>query len=234
VTAFVTGAAGGIGGAGYLALRDTGLDVVGQDKDPFDGARPELQGDLRDPAVFERVADALARTEHLDALVAAHGIEGAGTLREVGEEYIRDIMTVNFELVVRLWEAARPALERSGGAFVVIASQAGLVSEEGDSIYCASKSSLRGWLRGLEPSTSARLRLLHPGGVRTALLMRALGGMAVARGTTYEEFLVDRYKVTPSGRIAEPVEAGAAIAWAAGLRTDRLVELAITGGEVLW
>lgn len=234
MTAVVTGAAGGIGGAGYRAFAGQGLELIGHDAETFEGPGTHLVGDIRDTASLDELGDAVRRAGHITTVVAAHGIEGPGRIEDITDDAIRRIMEVNFETVVHLWDQVRPSLEESRGSFVVIASQAGLISEKGGGIYCASKSALRGWLRGIEESTSVRLRLLHPGGVRTPLLMRALDGMAKARGTTFDEFLIDRYADTPATRIAEPEEAGDAIAWAAGLRTPRLVELAITGGEVLW
>lgn len=234
MTVLVTGAAGGIGGAGMRALVEAGHDAIGQDKDPFEGASVRIPGDIRDVAVLDAIEEAVANAGELTSVVAAHGVEGAGTIHEISDAEIREVMEVDFETVAHLWDRVRPALEESRGTFIVIASQAGLISERGNAVYCASKSALRGWMRGLERESSAKLRLLHPGGIQTDLLKRALGGMALARGTTYERFVVDRYADTPAGRIAEPAEAGAAIAWAAALQTDQLVELAITGGEVLW
>lgn len=234
MTALVTGAAGGIGGAGMSALQADGHHVIAVDTDHVGGDVTLVQGDLRHSDTIERVAQALSGVQSLDAVVVAHGIEGAGAIHEIGEQDARAIMENNFESVIRLWDAVRTPLEAAGGSFIAIASQAAVIAEQGNALYCASKSSLRGWLRGLEAQTTARLRVLNPGGIQTELLRRALGGMAVARGTTYEKFVVDRYADTPAGRIAEPVEAGDAIRWAARLRTNELVEMTITGGEVLW
>lgn len=234
MTVLVTGAAGGIGGAGVSVLQADGHDVIAVDIDAIAGDVTLVQGDLRRSETLESVAKAIGDVQSLDAVVVAHGIEGAGAIHEIDEQDARVIMESNFESVIRLWDTVRTPLEASGGSFIVIASQAAVIAEQGNALYCASKSSLRGWLRGLASQTNARLRVLNPGGIQTELLRRALGGMAVARGTTYEKFVVERYADTPAGRIAEPVEAGDAIRWAARLRTSELVEMTITGGEVLW
>lgn len=146
---------------------------------------------------------------------------------------VSDITEINFETVVNLWERVRAALERSRGSFLVVASQSALVSENGNGVYCASKAALAGWLRGIDASTPVRLRLIHPGGTRTPLLERGLRGMAAAQHITYEEFVHQRYSPSPAGRIAEPHEVGEAIVWASNLKSPALMELLITGGEVL-
>jgi NAD(P)-dependent dehydrogenase (short-subunit alcohol dehydrogenase family) len=232
MTVVVTGAAGGIGQAASEAFTSAGSVVVGQDLAPTERTGLQLAGDLCDADVLESVSSAVAG-EELDAVVAAHGIAGAGSLEELTTEDGERIMRVNFESVVLLWERLRPQLEATGGSFVVVASQAGLKSEANNGVYSASKSALSGWLRGLAPQTPARLRLVHPGATRTPLLESALRGMASARGVSYETVMTERNAGTPAGRLGEPSEIGAAIHWLAGLRTRDLVELAITGGEVL-
>lgn len=238
MTVLVTGAAGGIGRAAYLALeavRATDpVSVLGHDLPPAQRTGLDLGGDLADPAVLDAVEKALTGAGALDAVVAAHGIAGAGALHELGAQTAARIMQVNFETVVNLWERVGPLLEASRGTFVVVASQAGLVSEAANGVYSASKSALSGWLRGLDGQTAARLRLVHPGATRTPLLENALRGMAAARGVSYEQVVAERNAATPAGRLGEPADIGAAIAWATRLEASGLVEIAVTGGEVLY
>lgn len=233
MTVLVTGAAGGIGHAAYEALQALGSTVVGQDLAPVERTGLDLAGDLADPAVLDAVENALAETERVDAVVAAHGIAGAGALAELGAETTGRIMQINFETVIGLWERVQPHLEKSRGTFVVVASQAGLVSEAANGVYSASKSALAGWMRGLDGRTVARLRLIHPGATRTPLLESALRGMAASRGVSYEQVVEERNAATPAGRLGEPADIGAAIALATRLDAPGLVEIAVTGGEVL-
>jgi NAD(P)-dependent dehydrogenase (short-subunit alcohol dehydrogenase family) len=238
MTVLVTGAAGGIGRAACLALdaaRVAGpaASILGHDLPPVEQTGLDLGGDLADPAVLDTVEKALTGAGPLDAVVAAHGIAGAGALHELTAEAAGRIMQVNFETVVNLWERVRPLLEASTGTFVVVASQAGLVSEAANGVYSASKSALAGWLRGLDGHTTVRLRLVHPGATRTPLLESALRGMAATRGVSYEEVIAERNAATPAGRLGDPADIGAAIAWATRLEAAGLVEIAVTGGEVL-
>jgi short-subunit dehydrogenase len=234
VSAVVTGAAGGIGRAVVDALAERGHRIIAQDVAPIDFVDNPIIGDLRDPLLLTRIESAARSAGDVAAVVAAHGIAGAGRLDEVDEAAACRVMSVNFESVVQLWDRVRPALEDTHGAFVVIVSQAGLVGEAGNAIYCASKFALTGWLRGLAAQTSVRVRAVYPGGIRTPLLDLALHEMAAARDSTYEAFTEYRYAATPAGRIAEPDELRSTIGLALDLEAAGLVELPITGGEVLW
>jgi NAD(P)-dependent dehydrogenase (short-subunit alcohol dehydrogenase family) len=236
MTCLVTGAAGGIGRAIYDTLRKGGERVVAQDIGAGENVDPALVGDLCDQDFLSRLENVLRETasDGLRAVVAAHGVAGAGRLDEISPSRAAWIMAVNFESVVNLWEKVHTELEKTGGSFVVVVSQAGLVGEAGNALYCASKFALSGWLRGLSGETSARLRAINPGGIRTPLLERALFDMANAQGITLEALTAKRYGMSPAGRIGDPKEVGELIDMALCLETPRLVEIAITGGEVLW
>ncbi len=233
MTVLITGAAGGIGRA--AAEQCEGLDVVGQDvrstgaRGPW---REMVPGDLRDTGTLNRLRKALAGNP-LDALVLAHGVAGPGRVSSIGDDEIRRIMSINFESVVSAWDFFRDDLERSCGVLIVVSSQAALTAEADNGIYCASKSALLGWSRGMERQTGVRLRVLCPGATETPLLRQALEGMAEAQGITYETILARRNRAVPAGRLGTPEEMGAAVRWLMDLESPRLITAAVTGGEVL-
>lgn len=233
MSVMITGIAGGIGRA--AAEQCHGLDVIGQDVRLPPAAGPWRQGvpgDVREVQTLEKMRTAL-NGRPLEHLVLAHGIAGTGPVGEVDTDDIRRIMSVNFESVVGIWDFFRQDLERAGGTLVVIASQAALKAEADNGIYCASKSALLGWARGMESSTTVRLRVLCPGATETPLLEDALQGMARAQGISYESMLARRNRAVPAGRLGSTEEMGAAVRWLMGLRTPRLITAAVTGGEVL-
>lgn len=237
MTVFVSGAAGGIGRGACTVLKRYGDVVIGQDIVAGELVSPGLVGDLRSGSFIDHLGQTLSHLadgQTLTGVVAAHGVAGAGRLSQISPQRAEAIMEINFESVVKLFEAVRAPLEESGGTFVAIVSQAGLVGEAGNGIYCASKFALAGWLRGLAGKTSIRLRAIHPGGIRTPLLENALHEMAAAQFVTYEELTAKRYSGLPAGRLAEPEELGELIKVCLDLPTPGLVETAITGGEVLW
>jgi NAD(P)-dependent dehydrogenase (short-subunit alcohol dehydrogenase family) len=231
MTVLVTGAAGGIGRATAAAFRPE--RVLAQDLvAAAPGAAAIVIGDLLDPGTLDDIEEAVA-SAGVDTVVAAHGIAGAGSLRAISPTDARRIMRINFESVVTLWERLAPYLEASRGTFVAVSSQAGLVSESANGVYSASKSALAGWMRGLDTQTSVRLRVVYPGATSTPLLEDALRGMARAQQVSYDEILKRRNAATPVGRLGKPREIAAAVRWLASLETPQLVEIAVTGGEVL-
>lgn len=234
MTVVITGIAGGIGRAAAQKFGDR--DVVGQDLNipapQLEPARQIIVGDLRSVSTLDALKSAVG-DEPLDTLVVAHGIAGAGSLRDISEDDSRRIMSINFESVIETWEFFRSDLERSGGTLVVLASQAAVVAEAGNGVYCASKSALLGWARGMDTQTSARLRVLCPGATETPLLKHALEGMAASQNMSYEQLLHQRNQAVPVGRLGRTEEMGAAIRWLADLRSTALVIATVSGGEVL-
>ncbi|MDP9889091.1 SDR family NAD(P)-dependent oxidoreductase [Pseudarthrobacter enclensis] len=234
MTVVITGIAGGIGRAAAAQFKDR--DVVGQDLNtpdsPSELARQTVAGDLRDALTLEAIKTALGDNP-LDTLVLAHGIAGAGALRDISDGDTRRIMSINFESVIETWEYFRSDLERSRGTLVVLASQAAVVAEAGNGVYCASKSALLGWARGMDAQTGVRLRVLCPGATETPLLKRALEGMAASQNISYEQLLGRRNRAVPVGRLGRTEEMGAAIRWLADLRSTDLVTATVSGGEVL-
>jgi len=239
VTVLVTGAGGAMGRAIAVGLLARGEAVVAHDLDDdalapvvARGAQP-VTGDLLEDATLARLGD----RDRLAGVVAAHGVPGAGSLADLEPERVRRILAVNAASVVRLFAAVEPALAGAQGAFVAIASQAGLVGEPDNAAYCASKYAVVGWARARAPSAArrgVRLRVLCPGRTRSPLLEAGHARFAAARGLSLEEFERRQRERVPAGRFAEPEEMAAAAQYLLDAPGAGPVVLAVTGGEVPW
>jgi NAD(P)-dependent dehydrogenase (short-subunit alcohol dehydrogenase family) len=234
MSALVTGAAGGIGSAIAASLSATGRSVVRHDlRGEGPDGRMDLFGDLTDDDVLRTIADRV-RSDRIDTVVAAHGVAGAEALSTIEPAKAEFIMRANTISVLRLYEAVRDSLG-STGAFVVIASQAGLVGEANNGVYCASKFALVGWARAVSRTEPGpRLRLLCPGATDTPLLRSAFQGMADSAGVSYGDIESGRLQHIPVGRLGRTTDLGAAATWLAELAAPRLLVAPVTGGEVLW
>ena len=234
--ALVTGASGGIGSAIAEAFEKSGHGVLRQDlRAPADSSEDFVVGNLADDDVLTELTRR-SEAERVDCVVAAHGVAGAVDLRSIPEEQTRFVMTANTVSVLRLYDAVAAALRARSGAFVMVASQAGLVGEANNGVYCASKFALVGWAREqarADAGAAPRLRVLCPGATETPLLVEAFEGMAASAGTTYEDILHSREAAIPAGRLGRPADLGAAAVWLAGLTTRACIVAAVTGGEVL-
>ncbi len=248
--AIVTGAARGIGAATVDALVTDGYRVVAVDRCrdvpevPYAMAAP---GDL--DAVVARHGDAVlglvgdvrsasdmglaveTATRHfgrLDAVVAAAGVvAGAGPLWEVTDAAWDAVWSINVLGTRRLIEAAAPVLIANGpdenGRVVAVASAAGSLGLLHLAAYSAAKHAVIGLIRGVAMDLAAwgvTANTVSPGSTRTPILEASARVYDLASG---EAFAAQQ----PIGRLIEPAEVAAAIAWLCSPAAS-----AVTGADV--
>ncbi len=242
MSTLVTGAGGAIGGEIVRQLLAAGTLVIAQDIDadrlaPLQGneAATITTGDLLSTQYQQELRD-LAGGSQVDSVIAAHGIDGSGSLEALSNDFLRRVITVNAQAVSALLDATLPALRRSGGTFVVIASQAGLQAEPNNVAYCTAKFAIVGWVTRLAPTLareSVSIRAFCPGCTETPLLFAAQERFAVAQGISPDVFVQQRRHKIPIQRFAHVSETAAGTIYLAAPAGRRPVILAATGGEVL-
>ncbi len=158
-TAFVTGAAGGIGRAITRAFHRAGVRVIGGDI-----VKPDLSSDdpsnpdlwlsfdvTSEDAVQSAFTEALARVSEIDILVNNAGLVRIAPIEEMSLAAWHETMDVNLTasfLCCR--EMVRHMKSRgTGGAIINIGSTAGRVGVKNHVHYCASKAGLLGLTKGL-------------------------------------------------------------------------------------
>lgn len=180
-TAVVTGASAGIGEATARRLVADGWRVllVARREERLKELARELRDatwvavDLTDADAPARVAEKVeSQLGRLDLLVNnAGGNRTRGEFAELGHEYVREVMDLNFDATLRLTEALLPALRRSApSAIVNVSSIAGKVARPGVAAYHASKFALSGWSDALhleERKHGVHVGTVYPGFVRT-------------------------------------------------------------------
>jgi acetoacetyl-CoA reductase len=212
--ALVTGAARGIGAAIASRLRADGLDVVTLDVAP--GC--DLQVDLRDGDLsgVGEVDVCVSNAAITDTVAPAH--------RMTDEQWRRDV-DVNLTGAFRAVRACLPGMrERGFGRVVVISSAAATGGLPGQAAYAASKAGLIGMVKTLAAENAARgitANAVLPGMIGTENVM-AMPAPVLDRVTGAQ----------PSGRLGEPEEVAALVAYlaspAAGYVTGQAI--AIDGG----
>jgi NAD(P)-dependent dehydrogenase (short-subunit alcohol dehydrogenase family) len=170
-TVVVTGGASGLGAAVAAAVRDGGgIPVVLDLRPPADGMAYR-QVDLARPRDAEAAVRA-AVEEHggLDGVVTAAGIDACGDILDVDPEAWDRVVMVNLLGTAAVVRAALPALERSRGRVVTVASTLGLRALPAATAYCASKFAVVGFTRALASELGNRVgvSMLIPGGMRTS------------------------------------------------------------------
>jgi NAD(P)-dependent dehydrogenase (short-subunit alcohol dehydrogenase family) len=216
--ALVTGASRGIGAAcaSEFARRDWALVLVARSPDRLGrvarrlaGAAISIIGDVADPAVSRSaVAAALESFGRLDAVVANAGITLAKPIDETTEAELDRLLAVNVKALVHIAQAAHAPLARAHGAFVVMASNKGLVAQRGSPVYVATKGAAVQLARALAldwAPEGIRVNALCPGLVDTDMLR------SFAAASSDEAGELRRLACAqPLGRLAEPWECAAA------------------------
>jgi NAD(P)-dependent dehydrogenase (short-subunit alcohol dehydrogenase family) len=237
--ALVTGASRGIGAAcaEELARRGWAVAMVARNEPALAGLAARLgeralalPGDVARAEVSQIAVDAaLARFGRLDAVVANAGITLAKTVDETTDSELDRLLAVNVKAVFHLARAAHEPLARARGAFVVMASNKGLVAQRGSPAYVATKGAAVQLARALAldwAPEGIRVNAVCPGLVDTDMLRSfaagSPGGDAVRRLAAEQ----------PLGRLAEPRECAAAVAFLASpdARFITGVALPVDGG----
>jgi NAD(P)-dependent dehydrogenase (short-subunit alcohol dehydrogenase family) len=207
--ALVTGAARGIGAAIAERLRTDGLEVTTLDRDEGCDLRLDLSSDeLPDLTGIDVCISNAAIT---DTLAPAH--------RMSPEQWSRDI-DVNLTGAFRSVQACLPGMrERGWGRIVAISSGAAKTGLRGQVAYSASKAGLLGMVKTLAAEN------VHRGITANAVLP---GMVATEKVRAMPDEVLERLMpLLPSGRMVEPAEIAAAVAY---LCSDEAAQ--VTGQEV--
>jgi len=177
---FVTGANKGLGTAIAREALNIGCRVVAAARRPEEaravlGNSPNLlvvKLDItNDEEVHAAVNEALDRFGRIDVLVNNAGYGLLGYFEECSEKLIRQQMETNVFGTMKLTRAVLPTMRRQRqGLLVTISSTSGIKAVEGDSVYCASKFALEGWMEGMSIDLKPfgiRCLIIEPGPFRT-------------------------------------------------------------------
>ena len=165
---------------------------------------------MTDPAQCQRLVDeAQAFGGDLGVLVSNAGASGPGALATLDVEQWDRTFALNCRATWLLARAARPALARTRGSIVAIASMSGLHPHPGYGAYSPAKAALLMLCRQLAQEWAAegiRVNAVCPGMIRTPLTE------AVYQD---EHIKARREALVPAGRIGTPEDVAAAVLYLA-------------------
>src|SRR5690625_5265538 len=216
----VTGGTSGIGLAVVKALASEGAKPIAvARKEPETGFLPQEAGfiaaDLFDVEAPERIAKTVEeKYGHVDGLVnnAAY-FSSQPSVTDSTDELWRSTFEINVFAPVRLVRALEPALGKSGGAIVHIASEAARLADPTIAAYAASKTAVLSLSKSLAIDLSAeniRSNVVAPGPTRTALFDApgGFGDQLAQRFQTDAESAISRFvreeRELLTGKIGHP------------------------------
>ena len=232
-TALVCGASAGLGYAVAEALAREGCRVAINARTPSDlreaaerltketGAEVlPLPADVSVPSDAEQlVKDTVKGLGKVDIVLAnAGGPPSGGFLGHDHATWVRAVET-NLLSVVTLFRAALPGMiERKWGRLLAITSLAALEPIPGLILSSASRAGVLGLVKGLSDETAPHgvtVNAICPGMFGTDRLMELWEARAKKAGTTIEEERAKAVRAIPTGRLGEPAELGAFVAYLA-------------------
>jgi NAD(P)-dependent dehydrogenase (short-subunit alcohol dehydrogenase family) len=208
--AIVTGAASGIGAATARRLADEGAELwlVDRAEDALRRLASSLSAnwlvaDVTEPGAAER---ALEQAGGVDVLVTAAGAILRRTAEQTSDAEWDAALALNLTATFRFCRAAIPAMrERGGGAIVTVPRAVA---------YAATKAAVVNLTRALaidHGPDGIRANCVCPGDTSTPLLRDEY----VQLGEDADIGIAASGAGRPLGRVAEPAEIAAAIAWLA-------------------
>ncbi|MFF4188620.1 SDR family NAD(P)-dependent oxidoreductase [Streptomyces sp. NPDC001691] len=233
-TAFITGAAGGIGRASALLLAEAGATVHCADLDEagLDETRAlvtKAGGTARvhplDVADRAQVRVALAAAGPVDVLAAIAGIMHTSSVLDTEDADLDRVLAVNFKGVLHVCQEAARAMIDHGvrGSIVTMASGAVDSARPGLFCYSASKAAVVQLTKTLASELGPhgiRVNAVAPGWVRTPMTTQHAAEQQ-------EQMESTMLRLSPLGRLGEPEDIAHAVLYLAADAS------AFTTGQIL-
>jgi 3-oxoacyl-[acyl-carrier protein] reductase len=221
----VTGSTGGIGleTAKLLVAEGARVATCGRSAAPGIGEETHVRADLSEPESAARVvAQATDALGGLDILVNNVGFAVQARFYEVTDEEWDQMWQLNVMSYVRAIRAALPPLLASRGSIVNVSSTAGKRPSVGMPHYSVTKAAVLSLSRLVADTYAAdgvRCNAVTPGPTATEAWLGE-GGLADQQGGEREEVLAKVGAGRPLGRLAQPEEIAAVIAFLASERAS--------------
>jgi len=221
----VTGSTGGIGleTARLLIDEDALVVTCGRSEAPGVGEVLHVVADLSEPGAPETVIDAaVGALDRLDVLVNNVGFSIQAEFEDVIDEEWDAMWQLNVMSYVRAVRAALPYLRRTRGTIVNVSSTAGKRPSTSMPHYSVTKAAVLSFSRliaDLYAGDGIRCNAVTPGPTATQAWLGE-GGLADQSGGDRDTVLAEVGAGRPLGRLAEPAEIAAVIAFLASDRAS--------------
>ena len=251
--AVVTGGGSGIGAAIAQALIADGARVtlMGRRLDRLQAQRDRLSVDggpsvelqvcdvADEASVRQAFAAAVKAAGPVDLMVNNAGQVETAPFPKTSLETWRRLLDVNLTGSFLCSREVLPAMtERRFGRIVNVASTAALKGYAYVAAYCAAKHGVLGLTRALALETARKgvtVNAVCPGYTETDIVAGAIDTIVAKTGRTPEQARAELAAVNPQGRLVDPAEVAASVAWLARRDSGSITgqAIAVAGGEVM-
>jgi 2-hydroxycyclohexanecarboxyl-CoA dehydrogenase len=219
--ALVTGAGSGIGRAIAERLAEEGTrvaatDVVLETADvtakSIGGEAIAVELDVTDDGSVRRaVEEVVERLGPIDVLVNGAGWDRIEPFVDSAPETWDRVLAINLRGPIAVTRAVLDSMiERRGGRIISVASDAGRVGSSGEAVYSGAKAGVMGFSRTIAREVARfgiNVNTVCPGPTNTPLLH--------AMASEHPKLIDSLSRAIPFGRLAEPAEIAAAVAFLA-------------------
>lgn len=242
----------GLGRAVAEALAEAGVDLIlcSRTADAIRAVADSLAttygvttvgvpGDLTDPDQVERIVhEGVASVGPVDILVTNTGGPPAGVFEDLDRDVWHQAVRQNLDSVVNLTRAVLPGMkERGWGRIVNVTSISVKQPVDGLMLSNAVRAAVTGFAKTLSNEVAASgvtVNNVLPGYTRTERVEQLAKSLAEREGIPEAEAIARWERQIPMGRIGEPPEFGAAVAFLASERASYItgVSLPVDGGWI--
>jgi 3-oxoacyl-[acyl-carrier protein] reductase len=226
----VTGGTKGLGLASARALLQEGARIMVVSRSEENVARAcELfsdrgdrflarKADLNDASEIESACSAMEKAwGGIDILVGSSGGPPPSTAADLSQENARNALEGNFLSLVSLTQRVLPGMrERKWGRVVYVGTGGLLEPIPGLATSNSARSALASFAKTLASEVAAEgvtINMAIPGMIQTDRLMELFSGAAKKAGKSLEEITTEKLAAIPAGRLGNPDEFGAAVAF---------------------
>ena len=218
--AIITGAAKGLGEANSRLFVSEGAHVIMTDVDVKNGER--VAAEIGDKATFYKqdvrdedgwaslIKQVMADHGNLDILVNNAGVVEAGTIETQSAEDYRFVMAVSADGTFFGCKHAIPAMKKTGGSIINMASIASVQGAPNVIAYCAAKGAVESLSRGIAAhcannKLNIRCNSVHPSAILTPMVKSMPEKIAKAKLGNDNPSMVKAMKIGEPNDVANTV-----------------------------